>query len=116
MYSEVENEGIILENKSSDILASSGPGSGSSSGSTSGSFSGPSVAYSSNVYHAEMVSPNFENSLAFLTVKKEEVGKGMQCCGEYPERFPYQPKTGKACCGSSTYNTNLLECCNGNVS
>ena len=67
------------------------------------------------VYNAAPVSQNFESQLSFLALKKEEVPKGMQCCGEYPERFPYKPETGKACCGSTSYNTNIMECCKDKV-
>jgi len=35
-----------------------------------------------------------------------------ECCGEYPERFPYAPKNGaRGCCVNKTYNTLMLECC-----
>merc|ERR1711881_634764 len=39
------------------------------------------------------------------------------CCGAYPTRFPYKTLDGaRACCGSRTYNTELLNCCpNGQV-
>ena len=33
------------------------------------------------------------------------------CCGDYPKRFPFKSFAGEhACCGSKTYNTNVL-CC-----
>jgi len=36
----------------------------------------------------------------------------IQCCGEYPNRFPYNTKGGTTqCCGSRTYNRNQHECC-----
>lgn len=35
-----------------------------------------------------------------------------ECCGEYPERFPFAPKDGaRDCCINKTYNTLVLECC-----
>ena len=35
-----------------------------------------------------------------------------QCCGDYPERYPYNTKNGdRACCWTKTYNTNKLQCC-----
>ena len=35
-----------------------------------------------------------------------------QCCGSYPNRFPYKTNNGaRGCCGSATYATALLECC-----
>ena len=37
-----------------------------------------------------------------------------RCCGAYPFRFPFVTLEGeRACCGSRTYNTNLLNCCAG---
>jgi len=40
-----------------------------------------------------------------------------QCCGAYPQRFPFKTLDGeRACCGGRTYNTALLNCCsNGQV-
>jgi len=34
------------------------------------------------------------------------------CCGIYPIRYPFKIFDGeRACCGSSTYNANVLNCC-----
>jgi len=52
---------------------------------------------------------SFNHFQDWANEKKEK----MQCCGEYPERFPYQPKTGKACCNGISYNSYVLECCHG---
>jgi len=40
-----------------------------------------------------------------------------ECCGAYPQRYPFKTLDGeRACCGGRTYNTNLLNCCtNGQV-
>merc|ERR1712165_629129 len=39
-----------------------------------------------------------------------------QCCGAYPNRFPYRTQNGnRACCVDTTYNTLVLECCPTNV-
>jgi len=54
---------------------------------------------------------SFNHFQDWANEKKEK----MQCCGEYPERFPYQPKTGKACCNGISYNSYVLECCHGAV-
>merc|ERR1712096_253617 len=36
------------------------------------------------------------------------------CCGAYSARFPYKTLDGdRACCGSRTYNTQILNCCGG---
>merc|ERR1712084_50855 len=35
-----------------------------------------------------------------------------QCCGAYPNRFPYKTNNGaRGCCSGATYATALLECC-----
>jgi len=40
----------------------------------------------------------------------------LECCGEYPPRFPYKTKDGqRGCCGDKTYDTNLQECCSDNT-
>lgn len=34
------------------------------------------------------------------------------CCGVWPDRFPFQTRKGsRACCGSKTYDTTIYECC-----
>ena len=34
------------------------------------------------------------------------------CCGTYPDRFPYKPNGGnRGCCDGHTYNTLTLSCC-----
>lgn len=39
-----------------------------------------------------------------------------ECCGAYPERFPYHPQGGsRACCGSLTISQALSECCAGDI-
>jgi len=36
------------------------------------------------------------------------------CCGTFPDRFPYRPQGGaRACCNGATYSTATLECCSG---
>jgi len=41
----------------------------------------------------------------------------MECCGEFPKRFPYKNRTDNKCCGTSTYNPNMFVCCaDGSVS
>ena len=35
-----------------------------------------------------------------------------ECCGSYPDRFPYKTSGGnRKCCGNRTYNTLTLKCC-----
>merc|ERR1711881_492185 len=39
-----------------------------------------------------------------------------KCCGAYPNRFPYKTLDGaRDCCGGRTYNTEILNCCAGQV-
>merc|ERR1711972_576438 len=39
----------------------------------------------------------------------------IDCCGAYPNRFPYKLNNGnRACCVDTTYNVNILECCPNN--
>lgn len=41
-----------------------------------------------------------------------------KCCGYYPKRTPYAyngPNGIRNCCGSKTYDPNMLECCPGDV-
>lgn len=36
----------------------------------------------------------------------------VQCCGEFPHRYPYQDLGGeRACCGQVVYSTMLYDCC-----
>merc|ERR1712032_38947 len=38
------------------------------------------------------------------------------CCGAYPNRYPYKLNNGaRACCVDTTYNVNILECCPNNA-
>lgn len=46
----------------------------------------------------------------------QEPPQTMDCCGSYPMRYPFKLLEGsRSCCGSNTYNTNLLTCCPGNT-
>jgi hypothetical protein len=39
----------------------------------------------------------------------------LDCCGSYPDRYPYKLNNGnRACCVDTTYNNNVLECCPNN--
>lgn len=38
------------------------------------------------------------------------------CCGDYPIRYPYRDQFGsRKCCGQKTYNSQSLDCCNGQI-
>jgi len=51
-------------------------------------------------------------------VKKSGGGpSNKQCCGSYPDRFPYKTAGGdRKCCGSRTYNSLTLKCCDADSS
>ena len=39
-----------------------------------------------------------------------------ECCGDYPLRFPFKTKNGeRGCCKDVTYDTNMHNCCAGDV-
>ena len=38
-----------------------------------------------------------------------------ECCGELPYRYPFRVTDDRSCCGVSTYDPNLMECCDDNV-
>jgi len=46
-------------------------------------------------------------------ITKRGGGKGEnQCCGDYPERFPFKTNEGeRSCCGSKVYNSIVSQCC-----
>jgi len=40
----------------------------------------------------------------------------VDCCGDYPARFPYKLNNGnRACCVDTTYSVSVLECCPNNA-
>lgn len=40
-----------------------------------------------------------------------------QCCGAYPNRFPYKVADGaRMCCGDKTYDSSIYECCDASGS
>jgi len=49
-------------------------------------------------------------------IKSFSTGSGQEgppeCCGDYPERFPYKSQNGaRNCCGNKTYDVTMFECC-----
>merc|ERR1739848_679087 len=45
--------------------------------------------------------------------KKGNGGGEKECCGNYPLRYPFKVLDGdRACCGTRTYKTSVLSCCN----
>lgn len=37
--------------------------------------------------------------------------KILECCGDYPTRFPFKTNGVRQCCGQSTFDSRLFECC-----
>lgn len=51
------------------------------------------------------------------TKGKKQIISDKSCCGKYPERFPFKTKGGdRSCCGSRTFNTLSLKCCDSETS
>ena len=49
-----------------------------------------------------------------IIVNNGTVAEKFQCCGTHPNRFKYSTREGsRACCGEHTYDTNKLDCCEG---
>ena len=51
-------------------------------------------------------------------VSKQSISSELDCCGEYPRRFPYKTYgENRACCDGKTYDTTAsLECCSDSSS
>jgi len=48
--------------------------------------------------------------------KCQNCQKWDQCCGEYPERYPFFSDYGnKGCCGQKTYYKSVLQCCKNDI-
>jgi hypothetical protein len=39
-----------------------------------------------------------------------------ECCGDYPVRYPFKTNNVRECCGQYTYNVNVMNCCNEQLS
>ena len=40
----------------------------------------------------------------------------IECCGHYPDRFPYKVVNGqRACCLDKTYAVDIMQCCDDNT-
>jgi len=38
----------------------------------------------------------------------------LECCGDFPARFPFHSRNGaRDCCGSRVFNTESHQCCSG---
>ena len=46
----------------------------------------------------------------------EKIDSEIECCGVYAQRFPFRNLNGiNACCGVSSYNSLVMQCCEGDV-
>lgn len=41
--------------------------------------------------------------------------KERSCCGSYPKRYPFVKSFSRSCCGEKTYNSDIFQCCDGQV-
>jgi len=78
-----------------------------------------------NLFLVQFKQPNqsfmARNGFDFATVcatKKNGGGPSNKlCCGSYPERFPFKTLNGdRKCCGTRTYNSLTLKCCDSDSS
>merc|ERR1711879_357946 len=46
--------------------------------------------------------------------RKDRPVKRETCCGEYPNRSIFMKRVNKKCCGVTTYNTDMYDCCADN--
>ena len=50
--------------------------------------------------------------VATQCVSKAGVQSEKDCCGDFPNRFPFRTMSGsRECCGSTTFNNAILQCC-----
>ena len=61
-----------------------------------------------HINECKAVAPNPDNNNGSANQGANEV----QCCGTYPNRFTFNTRGTRSCCGDVTYNTNNHECCN----
>lgn len=60
--------------------------------------------------------PEFHHNNGFSLDQCEPTGgvEGRrECCGYYPERFPFNYQIGKRCCYDKVYDGNVEKCCSG---
>lgn len=71
----------------------------------------PNVAHSTNTENPG----EFDPAIECLTNGLQGAGRSeKECCGSYPERFPFKTFGGdKGCCAERTYSTLALQCCIG---
>lgn len=76
-------------------------------------FSSNSYDHDPLLLHANGFDPD-ENCFGSLPPAVED--SALQCCGDFPHRYPYQDLGGdRDCCGQVTYNTYLHECCDDDL-
>merc|ERR1711894_314224 len=62
-------------------------------------------------------SNGFDQATVCATKKNGGGPSNKACCGNYPDRFPFKTVGGdRQCCGSRTYNSLTLKCCDASAS
>jgi len=62
-------------------------------------------------------SNGFDQATVCATKKNGGGPANKECCGNYPDRFPYRTVGGdRKCCGTRTYNSLTLKCCDSTSS
>ena len=58
-----------------------------------------------------------ENCRIVKSTRSIEIrGQHDMCCGNYPNRFPFDSDSGtKSCCGGKTYSLEYGQCCSGSL-
>ena len=64
-----------------------------------------------HVNECKAVTPNPDNNNNGSSNSNQGPGE-VQCCGTYPNRFTFNTRNTRSCCGDVTYNTYNHECCN----
>ena len=55
---------------------------------------------------------NFEESCGVIKPEREEDKRARECCGKWPERYPFRTfNNHRACCGETTFDTTMFQCC-----
>ena len=64
-------------------------------------------------YHSKYGDFNYAET---CVPKCQNCQKWDECCGEYPERYPFFSDYGnKGCCGQKTYYKSVLQCCKNDI-
>lgn len=70
---------------------------------------------SGGTLNPENVHENGFDSIESCPIKTGEYSE-KECCGQYPERFPFKTQGGvRGCCGQRTYQSDIYSCCDDKV-